>query len=242
MPRPAASRARRGSRWRARRRGQRRGRASSVSPRAFRAVSGRDRSTIGCYRDGTPAMRRLPMDHAAFQSWLDRYIDAWRLLDPLAIGDLFSPDVRYAFDPFERGRRRARGGRRGVAGRPRRARLLGGRLRGPRHRRRRLRRPRPDPLPDRRPIGGRPRVRQRLRRAGSTTTAAAASSPSGTCGEGRRPCPTRSRPAARRTVRRRSTLSLFQRSRRSSDPGRHRWPEPSAARSSRRAGPATRNR
>ena len=41
------------------------------------------------------------MDHAAFQSWLDRYIDAWRLLDPLAIGDLFSPDVRYAFDPFE---------------------------------------------------------------------------------------------------------------------------------------------
>jgi SnoaL-like protein len=40
------------------------------------------------------------MDHAAFQSWLDRYIDAWRLLDPVAIGDLFSPDVRYAFDPF----------------------------------------------------------------------------------------------------------------------------------------------
>jgi hypothetical protein len=41
------------------------------------------------------------MDHAAFQSWLDRYIDAWRLLDPVAIGDLFSSDVRYAFDPFE---------------------------------------------------------------------------------------------------------------------------------------------
>ena len=40
------------------------------------------------------------MEHRAFQSWLDRYIDAWRLLDPLAIGDLFSPDVRYAFDPF----------------------------------------------------------------------------------------------------------------------------------------------
>ena len=40
------------------------------------------------------------MDHAAFQSWLDRYIDAWRLLDPVAIGDLFSPDARYAFDPF----------------------------------------------------------------------------------------------------------------------------------------------
>jgi len=41
------------------------------------------------------------MEHAAFQSWLDRYIDAWRLLDPIAIGDLFSSDVRYAYDPFE---------------------------------------------------------------------------------------------------------------------------------------------
>ena len=41
------------------------------------------------------------MDHASFQSWLDRYIDAWRLLDPDAIGDLFSSDVRYAYDPFE---------------------------------------------------------------------------------------------------------------------------------------------
>ena len=41
------------------------------------------------------------MDHAAFQSWLNRYIDAWRLLDPVAIGDLFSSDVRYAYDPFE---------------------------------------------------------------------------------------------------------------------------------------------
>ena len=40
------------------------------------------------------------MDHEAFKAWLDRYVDAWRLLDPVAIGDLFSPDVRYAFDPF----------------------------------------------------------------------------------------------------------------------------------------------
>jgi hypothetical protein len=40
------------------------------------------------------------MDHAAFHSWLERYVDAWRLLDPVSIGDLFSPDVRYAFDPF----------------------------------------------------------------------------------------------------------------------------------------------
>ena len=42
------------------------------------------------------------MDHATFKDWLDRYVDAWRLDDPLAIGDLFSPDVRYAYDPFER--------------------------------------------------------------------------------------------------------------------------------------------
>jgi len=41
------------------------------------------------------------MDHGTFKSWLERYVDAWRLLDPVAIGDLFSGDVRYAFDPFE---------------------------------------------------------------------------------------------------------------------------------------------
>ena len=41
------------------------------------------------------------MDRAAFGAWLERYIDAWRLNDPVAIGDLFSLDVRYAFDPFE---------------------------------------------------------------------------------------------------------------------------------------------
>ena len=46
---------------------------------------------------------------------------------------------------------------------PGRAGILGGRLRGPRRRRRRVRGPRPDPLPDRRPIGGRSRIRQHLR-------------------------------------------------------------------------------
>ena len=35
-----------------------------------------------------------------FRAWLQRYVDAWRLNDPVAVGDLFSPDVRYAFDPF----------------------------------------------------------------------------------------------------------------------------------------------
>ncbi|HET7494399.1 MAG TPA: nuclear transport factor 2 family protein, partial [Candidatus Limnocylindrales bacterium] len=40
------------------------------------------------------------MDRAGFRTWLQRYIDAWRLNDAVAIGDLFSADVRYAFDPF----------------------------------------------------------------------------------------------------------------------------------------------
>ena len=41
------------------------------------------------------------MDRDGFQRWLDRYVDAWRLNDPAAIGDLFTADARYAYDPFE---------------------------------------------------------------------------------------------------------------------------------------------
>lgn len=41
------------------------------------------------------------MDRDAFHAWLVRYVDAWRLNDPTAIGDLFSLHVRYAFDPFD---------------------------------------------------------------------------------------------------------------------------------------------
>jgi ketosteroid isomerase-like protein len=41
------------------------------------------------------------MDRDGFQRWLDRYLDAWRLNDPAAIGDLFRADARYAYDPFE---------------------------------------------------------------------------------------------------------------------------------------------
>ena len=41
------------------------------------------------------------MDRAGFREWLQRYVDAWRLNDPVAIGDLFSADVRYAYDPFD---------------------------------------------------------------------------------------------------------------------------------------------
>ena len=48
-----------------------------------------------------PRELEAEMDHAGFKAWLDRYVDAWRLNDPLAIGDLFSADVRYAYDPFE---------------------------------------------------------------------------------------------------------------------------------------------
>jgi len=41
------------------------------------------------------------MDRAGFRGWLERYVDAWRLNDAAAIGDLFSLDVRYAYDPFD---------------------------------------------------------------------------------------------------------------------------------------------
>jgi ketosteroid isomerase-like protein len=40
------------------------------------------------------------MDHATFQAWLTRYIDAWRSADPAAIGDLFGPEVRYFYGPY----------------------------------------------------------------------------------------------------------------------------------------------
>ena len=40
------------------------------------------------------------MDHASFQDWLNRYIDAWRSGDAAAIGDLFSEDVVYSYRPF----------------------------------------------------------------------------------------------------------------------------------------------
>lgn len=40
------------------------------------------------------------MDHATFQDWLNRYIDAWRAGDPAAIGDLFSADAAYFYGPY----------------------------------------------------------------------------------------------------------------------------------------------
>ena len=34
------------------------------------------------------------------QRWLDAYVEAWRTYDPAAIGDLFSVDVRYRYQPY----------------------------------------------------------------------------------------------------------------------------------------------
>jgi hypothetical protein len=35
------------------------------------------------------------------QVWLDRYVEAWRSLDPAAVGDLFSEDASYRWNPFD---------------------------------------------------------------------------------------------------------------------------------------------
>jgi ketosteroid isomerase-like protein len=40
------------------------------------------------------------MDHAGFQDWLNRYVDAWRSGDAAAIGDLFSEDAQYFYGPY----------------------------------------------------------------------------------------------------------------------------------------------
>ena len=34
------------------------------------------------------------------QRWLDAYVEAWRTYDPAAIGDLFSVDVSYRYQPY----------------------------------------------------------------------------------------------------------------------------------------------
>lgn len=40
------------------------------------------------------------MDHAGFQDWLDRYVEAWRSNDADTIGALFTEDARYSSGPF----------------------------------------------------------------------------------------------------------------------------------------------
>jgi hypothetical protein len=41
------------------------------------------------------------VDHASAQTWLDRYVEAWRSYDAAAIGDLFTEDVRYRYHPYD---------------------------------------------------------------------------------------------------------------------------------------------
>lgn len=41
----------------------------------------------------------MTLDHAAFQSWLDRYVAAWKSYDPAAIADLWSEDATYRYHP-----------------------------------------------------------------------------------------------------------------------------------------------
>lgn len=41
------------------------------------------------------------MDRQTLQSWLDRYIDAWREPDRARIGELFSEDAEYRYHPFD---------------------------------------------------------------------------------------------------------------------------------------------
>src|SRR6266516_1155319 len=40
------------------------------------------------------------IDRASVTAWLDAYVDAWKTYDPQAIGDLFSENATYAYDPF----------------------------------------------------------------------------------------------------------------------------------------------
>ena len=41
------------------------------------------------------------MTRDAVQTWLDRYVGAWRSYDPAAIGELFSEDASYAYHPYD---------------------------------------------------------------------------------------------------------------------------------------------
>jgi hypothetical protein len=41
------------------------------------------------------------MDRESLQEWLDRYIEAWQTYDAKTIGDLFSEDAEYLYDPFQ---------------------------------------------------------------------------------------------------------------------------------------------
>lgn len=40
------------------------------------------------------------VDRASVAAWLDAYVRAWKTYDPHAIGDLFSENATYAYNPF----------------------------------------------------------------------------------------------------------------------------------------------
>jgi SnoaL-like domain len=40
------------------------------------------------------------LDRARVQAWLDAYVQAWKTYDKEAIGNLFSEDVTYSYDPY----------------------------------------------------------------------------------------------------------------------------------------------
>ena len=48
-------------------------------------------------------------DAAAFDRWLERYVDAWRSNDAEKIGSLFSDDAVYRWHPYDEGDDVARG-------------------------------------------------------------------------------------------------------------------------------------
>jgi hypothetical protein len=41
----------------------------------------------------------MTLDHAAFQAWLDRYVQAWKSYNRDEIADLWSEDVQYRYHP-----------------------------------------------------------------------------------------------------------------------------------------------
>jgi hypothetical protein len=49
------------------------------------------------------------MDRKSVQTWLDRYVEAWKSYDPKAIGDLFSADATYRYHPWDEGDEVVRG-------------------------------------------------------------------------------------------------------------------------------------
>ena len=40
-------------------------------------------------------------DRATVSAWLDKYVEAWKSYDPHIIGDLFSEEALYYYDPFQ---------------------------------------------------------------------------------------------------------------------------------------------